>query len=198
MRFMRSILMFGVLVCALATPVHAQTSRTGMSIGFGAGVGRASIDCSTCGALRDGDPWRGGWGAGGYFSIGRWIDSRTRIDGDVDLWVRRSFAQQRDATLFSAAAVVHYYPIGALDVAAGAGPTATVLAGGPGYISSNGWALVFGAGYDIRTRTRMSWSPYARYVQLHTESSSGDNRGVRVLGPANPSSVQIGIGFRWN
>lgn len=195
---MRSLIPAACIVLALASGAAAQTSRSGMSIGFGVGAGNASMDCSRCGDLQDGDPWLGGWGPSGYFDIDYRANPRVRLGGEIGLWLKRSISEQRDATLVSAAAVAHYQPIDALDFVAGAGPAGVVLAGGPGYISENGWAFVVGAAYERPTRTRVRWAPFVRYVQLRAAGADGDNRGLRVVGPANPGSVQFGVGFRWD
>ena len=195
---MRSLIPAACIVLGLASGAAAQTSGSGMSIGFGVGAGHASMDCSRCGDLQDGDPWRGGWGPSGYFDIDYRVNPRVRLGADIGLWLKRSFSEQRDATLFSAAAVAHYQPLAAVDLVAGAGPAAAVLAGGPGYIAANGWALVIGAAYERPTRTRVRWAPFVRYVQLRAAAAAGENRGVRVVGPANPGSLQFGLGFRWD
>lgn len=190
------IAMAAVVSFGAASAAFAQTQNTRRSIGFG--VGRTSMDCSTCGGLKSGDPWNGGWGASGYFSAGYWMAPKVRLAGEVTLWEKRSFSQRRDATVVSAAAVLHYHPIDALDLTAGAGPAAVVLAGGPGYISSSGWAFIAGAAYERRLRGTAKWAPYIRLVRLRSAAALGDNRGTRVLGPADPSSAQVGLGFRWN
>jgi hypothetical protein len=195
---MRSLIPAAFIVLGLASGAAAQTSGSGMSMGFGVGAGHASMDCSRCGDLQDGDPWRGGWGPSGYFDIDYRVNPHVRLGADIDLWARRSFSEQRDATLFSAAAVAHYQPIDAVDLVAGAGPASTILAGGPGYIAGNGWALVVGAAFERQSKARVRLAPFVRYVQLRAAAAAGDNRGVRAVGPANPGSVQFGVGFRWD
>jgi hypothetical protein len=145
------------------------------------------------------DPWRGGTGFGLFVTMGATLSPQLRLGGELSLYGRRNVSERRDVAVGSASAVIRYHPVEAsgLYVQGGGGPGFSTLAGGPGLIESGGWALQAGLGYDIRSRSRFTITPYGSVVQVFSAGGEGDNRGIRARGPRNPFYLQVGLGFHW-
>lgn len=194
-----------VLACGVPA-VQAQTTarpsprREGFWIGFGVALADGRIDCGRCGPLLPDDPWNGGLGVGASVAAGSAVLPHLLVGGEFSLYARRSNAQERDATLFAAAALARYYPLGrsGFYLEGGGGAGGSILAGGPGLVESGGWSVQGGAGYDVHPGGgRFALSPFVTFVQVLSAGNVGDNRGAPSRGPRNPSYLQAGLGFHW-
>lgn len=188
-----------------ATALHAQGPRPaqrheGFWIGFGFGGSKTNMKCTGCAFTGPSDPWRGGFGSGGYLAMGGALSQQLQLGGEVNS--SQIIGNDRDATVAQVLFVMRYYP-GAhegLHLTAAFGPAAYVLAGRGGTVEATGFAGRVGAGFDFAVGRRFALVPYASIARTAVQQGS-----LSVSGTAGPvtkleNSIvsQFGLGFHWH
>jgi len=201
----------GLLFSSAVLPAQESSSspyREGFWIGFGFGPGHAQIDCSACGPRAAGDPWDGGSGMTVYVAAGGTARPNLLVGGEVNQYLKESNSSEREASLASASLVAQYYPVKESRVfvrgGAGFGHYSLVsyyyldsfMGRTSAGLSSFGYAVQAGVGYDLVLGRRLALVPFANGVQIFAEGERDSMTGAAVA-PSNPRFVHLGIGLHW-
>lgn len=191
-------LALGATVLGAQAPRPAQRHE-GFFIGFGIGASNNDLDCTGCNFTSETDPWRGGFGSGGYLAMGGALSQQLLLGGELS--GSSVMSGERDATIGSLLFIAQYYP-GAFEgfhVKGGLGPTGVMLQGDGSKVEATGFAVQAGVGYDFRVGRRFAITPYANIartaVQQGSLTMSGSSGTVTRL--ENRVLAQFGIGFNW-
>ena len=184
-----SVLAFAVLLPTAAMAQHPQT-RSGFGISFGFGAGSAAF-CDGCDAS-------GGTDLSGYLRLGGYVTPSLFLAGESNGWVG-SDDYYTPSSIGALMAVAQWYPM----VEQG-----LYLKGGLGFsyadvyeygldLSTSGFAMSIGAGYDWRLSRNFALTPYINYLQQlggsYSFSGGGGDAGI----DANVHVFQFGLGFTW-
>ena len=180
-----------------AAPLLAQgkpQTRQGFNISFGIGGGSAGYDCDGCEDLgRE-------TGTTMFLHIGGTVTPQLTVGGELNGWGKSSRAE--DSAIGSAMAVVHYYPIltQGLFLSGGAGFTSLAIRDKTTFpddeMTSDGFGVQVGVGYDWRVGRNFSLTPYAQYVRAF--AGEAEFNGTSTGSDLNPNFFQIGLGFTWH
>ncbi len=195
------------LASAAAQPGRAQdpaTDHKGFYIGFGLGPGRLAIDCSECGVPEPGRVFGGGTSGGFLLGMGGAVRPNVLLGGEITGWLTTS-SGPRTAGVVDLAFVAQVYPQprSGLFVRGGVGVGGAVLEDeslgllGDLAISSTGFSLRAGIGYDFRFGDSFGLAPFVDYVQVFAQGDEIIRNGQRYIGPPNPGSLQAGLSFNW-
>jgi hypothetical protein len=205
----RELLCLTGLVIVLGLPSGAAAQeKNDFWLGFGVAAGHARIDCSMCGPLDAGDPWKGGAGWGGYVAAGGVYRTNMLLGLELNFYSRDSSPSEREAVLASLAMTMQYYPQpgSRLFVKGGAGVgmyslvdsyyVHSFLGTTSSGLESFGFAVQAGVGYEHMVRRNIALVPFANVVQLLARGERDPLTGA-ASAPSHPRHVQLGLGVQW-
>lgn len=185
---------FGLAFVSISSALQAQASsaREGFYIGFGVGGGSIGIDCEGCPSDREG-------GVSGYFRLGGAVSPKLLVGAETNGWTKSD--DGIDGTVGSLSGVAYFYPSLQRDffVKGGLSLVSSTIEGGGDELSSTGFGLTIGAGYDFRIGRQFAITPYLNYIHALTGEADGTFDGADVPGGIDmkPSLLQVGVGFNW-
>jgi hypothetical protein len=197
---MRLILLLSAFVLsAAALPAQSSHSRDGFWIGFGLGASTNDLECTGCLYTGASDPWRGGFGSGGFLAMGGAVSPQLLLGGETA--VASVIGENRDASIASLLFLVKYYPAiyEGFHVSGAMGPTVFLLEGNGSSVEASGFAVRAGVGYDLAMGRRFAITPYANIARTMVQQGS-----LSVSGAAGPVTklenkmvAQFGVSFNW-
>jgi hypothetical protein len=197
-------------LCSLAPAARAQrpqdpaTDHAGFFIGFGFGPGRLAIDCGECGVPDAGGAFAGGTSGGFQFGMGGAVRPNVLLGGELTGWVTTGTGP-RSAGVVNLAFVAQVYPRprsglfvrGGIGIGGAALEDETLGLVRDLALSSTGFSVKAGVGYDFRFGGGFGLAPFVDYVQLFAQGDEIVRNGQRYVGPPNPGSLQAGLSFNW-
>ena len=172
-----------------ATPLAAQRTldRSGLTVAFGVGAGNRDIRCTGCEVERES-------GAVAYLLVGGTLSPRLVLGGEINGWGRTDGPEEQ--SIASLMAVAHFYPAAdrGLYLAGGAGLTSFHRENDVESVTSNGYGLQLGAGYDVRVASGFSLTPYVQWVRGFGGDADVDGESLDL----DPDYLQVGLGFTWH
>ncbi|MDZ4699184.1 MAG: tetratricopeptide repeat protein [Rhodothermales bacterium] len=188
----------------IPAPIPAPRSaahRSGFWVSAGIGPAGNELTCRACDLLPEGDPWRGGNGAGLAIAMGGSLNDRLLIGGEFNHWGRSVDDNPRSAAISSLSAIIRFYPTATTDffLKGGLGLGGLALEGESVRIDTGGISVQLGLGYDIRLGQgkRFALSPFANLLAVIAEGGQTRVAGAIVTGPQNPGFAQIGLAATW-
>ena len=171
------ILLFVALAHTNAQAQSRPQTREGFFIGFGFGWG--SLGCSTCGGTRTS-------GLAGYLKLGGTLSDQVLLGFETNGWVK----SESGVTLSqnNASVVMYFYPnaeSGFFIKGGFGGAELRLELSSFGNLSTNGYGLIGGLGYDARVGDNFSLTPYANVLY-----GGFDHESTSVL--------QLGLGLTWH
>jgi hypothetical protein len=175
-----------------ASAQHPQT-REGFWIGFGFGYGSASLSCGSGCSFTDAS--KGGGGAG-FLKLGGTLSPKVLLGGEVNGWVKDVSGTTEEVGNVSAALYFYPSPKSGFFLKGGAGFATYMLRNGGSSVSTNGFGLIAGLGYDIRVGRMISLTPTGNFYF----GSDGDLKsGGTVLIPSVKHTVfDLGLGITFH
>ena len=176
----------------------------GFWIGFGLGPGALSIDCeSNCGAATPSPAWERGRSGGFHLAMGGTPRQNLLLGGELGGQVR--WRGESTATVAWISFVSQWYPRprSGLFVRTGLGIGGAVLEDrdlglvGDLGVSTTGFSLQGGVGYDVRFGGKFALTPFAQYVVALGDGDQTRAGGRRYQGPEVPSALHAGLSFNW-
>ena len=187
-----AVIAFALVAPAVVAAQRLQT-REGFWISFGPGGGSASFDCRDCNPFPDELK-----GAGYTFHVrlGGSVSPRLLLGGEIDAWSKSDGGIDSFSGITAGAA--YYYPsaAGGLFLKGGIGFTVTGSDDGVDELSSTGFGVILGAGYDVRVAANFSITP----VLNLTYGGFGDYKlnSTSVAENFRQTLIEIGVGFTFH
>jgi hypothetical protein len=174
----------------LAAPLEAQRplSRSGLTISFGLGGGSRGLRCDGCEVSRES-------GAASHLFVGGTLGPRLTLGGEINGWGKAEGGVEQSVA--SLMAVARFYPAvdRGLHLTGGVGLTSMSVERDAERLTTEGFGIELGAGYDLRVASAFSLTPYAQWVR--GVGGDGELDGADI-GDANPDYWQLGIAFTWH
>jgi hypothetical protein len=185
---------FVMLASPSAWAGHPQ-ERKGFWIGFGAGYGSASAsaDCDGCGGDREGS-------VTGFLKLGGTLNPHVLLGVETNVWVKDE-GDNTTLTLGAFTGTVTLYPQaeGGFFLKAGVGASYVSSEFREGSLSASidktGWAVLVGAGYDLRVGRNISLTPCINYHYGKPGDIDFEGETVFPGWKQNVVSFELGITF---
>ena len=189
----RTSLLTLALFLGLASPLLAQgghaQARQGFWIGFGLGAGSAGADCADCSDERD-------TGVSGYLRMGGTVRPNLLIGGETNGWSYSSDGIDQQMGFISAVAYFYPAPTSGFYLKGGLGFANYTAEDDVDELTSSGFGITGGLGYDWRVSRNFSLTPYLNYMRQ--VGGSLEFNGLDLDESANVNLLQIGLGFSWH
>ena len=186
------VLPFLALVLGIAAPAEAQhiDDRRGFWIGVGAGVASARVKCSFCSSDRK-------LGPSGYIQMGGTPSRHTLVGVEVSYW--RVSPPDTTQEYANATAFIIIYP--KLDLPfffkGGFGLGRFAEEDGVGdVLSSTGFSLVLGTGYDFRIAGSFWGAPFVNLILAPSQEGSRNRLGL--TSDISQNLLQLGFKVGWH
>lgn len=178
-----------LLVPTLAVAQDTPLARQGFGISFGIGSGSAGLDCTGCSSDRTN-------GVSGYLRIGGHVRPNLMIAGESNGWTKSE--GNTDTMLSFISAVAQWYPMptNGFYAKGGLGLSLYRSSDGTNDASANAGALTLGTGYDFRTRSNFSLTPFLNILMGMEGEMKVNGTGTGTNFSTNV--VQLGLGFTWH
>ena len=183
----RALLAGAFMSLAATIPLEAQdgSSRGGLGLSIGLGVGSAGVTCEGCDDIDDRLD-----GISGYLRIGNYVSDQMFLGVEGTGWMKNSEGFERRIAALSL--VVLAYPVqrSGLFLRGGFGGIRAVVEYENLVVSGTGLTWQAGVGYDIGVGA-IAFTPYVTYVE---SLEVGANLNDESLGfNLNPNILQVGL-----
>lgn len=184
------IALLAATLALLPASLEAQQtlSRSGLTIGFGIGGGSRGLRCDGCEVARES-------GAASHLFVGGTVGARLTVGGEINGWGKAEGGVEQ--SIVSLMAVTRFYPAveRGLHLTGGVGVTSMSVERDGERLTTDGFGVELGGGYDLRVASGFSLTPYAQWVRGF--GGDGELDGVDI-GDADPDYWQLGIAFTWH
>ncbi len=166
----------------------SETTRSGVWLGVGMGLGSAMPTCPICARNRE-------QALSGYFRMGGTVTQRILVGLETNAWYRGG--EETDQIIGSASVVSLLYPRddSGLYVKVGLGLTRFEArpTGDDPPVTANTFGVNVGVGYELRATRALSFVPYLNVLTGSFGNLKEEDR--TLTGSMNVSLVQFGIGI---
>lgn len=184
LRIISASLVLAVFVLK-ATPAEAQhiDDRRGLWFAIGLGAAATKVKCTFCSD-------KATWGPSGYIQLGGTPSRNTLAGVEITAW--RGTKADTTQEYINGTAFLMFYPV--LDYpfflkgAFGVGRFAEVTASDE--MSSNGFSIVLGTGYDFRITDRLWTAPYVNLIIA--PSQEGTRNRIGLTTDISQTMLQLG------
>ncbi|UCD23293.1 MAG: hypothetical protein JSW51_09570 [Gemmatimonadota bacterium] len=172
LRMMSASIVLAILLLN-AAPAEAQhiDDRRGLWGSLGVGAASTSVSCSFCGD-------KAIWGPSGYVQIGGTPTRNTLAGVEVAYW--RGTRADTTQEYVNGTAFIMLYPV--LDypffLKGGFGVGRFAEEAGADKLSSNGFSIVFGTGYDLRITDRLWTAPFISLIIAPSQEGTRNRVGL--------------------
>jgi hypothetical protein len=154
------IALLAAALALLPAPLEAQQtlSRSGLTIGFGIGGGSRGLRCDGCEVARES-------GAASHLFVGGTVGARLTVGGEINGWGKAEGGVEQ--SIVSLMAVTRVYPAveRGLHLTGGIGVTSMSVERDGERLTTDGFGVEIGGGYDVRVASSFSLTPYAQWVR---------------------------------
>jgi hypothetical protein len=183
-----------LLACAVTPPPLAAqraTSRPGLWLGAGAGIGWARVTCDFCRTNR-------GHSLSGYAHAGGRISNHVLLGGEVAGWIRNANPGQdrpADEQLLAYSVVVYWYPTARYPyyLKGGVGLASYRIDDGENRLTSKALGPQIGAGWEAPIAAHFSVLPYVN-VMFASMGADLKFNGSILLDHTSLALFQVGVG----
>jgi hypothetical protein len=192
MRTQNTSLLLAALVALSASPLAAQrsTTRPGLWLGGGLGLGWARVNCRICGANR-------GHSLSATAQVGGRISNQVLLGGEIEGWLRNSNSDQGrpgDEMMLAYSIVTYWYPSHRYlyYLKGGLGMVTYRIDDGTDRLTSSALGPQIGAGWELPVGAHFSFMPYVNLLFASTGAEIKFN-GSPFLDNASLELFQVGL-----